>query len=311
MPISLLLDIVISPDLTGQTVWHVLRRQQGISRTLMRRLKTQDGIRLDGRPVRVHERVAGGERLTLVEEVRASAVLPIPMALAIVHEDDTLVVLDKPVGVVVHPTRGHPYGTLANGLAHRLRQQGHAPVAHPVHRLDRETSGLVCFARSPLAAQRLGDQLLDRTMRRHYLAWVTGLAAADSGVLTGAIARSTEAAVREVATHGQAARTRYRVLARDPVRRRSLLLVSLFTGRTHQIRAHLAHLGHPLVGDSRYGGADAPRLALHAFRLTLNHPLSGKRLCLFTPLPADWRAAFGPAAASEPCWRQAGRFGLE
>ncbi|WP_374265095.1 23S rRNA pseudouridine(1911/1915/1917) synthase RluD [Zoogloea sp.] len=214
--------------------------------------------------------------------------------LQIVFEDDTLVVIDKPVGLVVHPGSGNWSGTLLNALLHHGAGFRELPRAGIVHRLDKDTSGLLVVAKTLQAQTDLVRQLQARTVKRHYLALVHG-EPAPSGEVNAPIGRHpVQRTKMAVVPGGREALTRYRVLERFA--RATLLECELATGRTHQIRVHMAHIGHPLVGDATYGKARSadPRLdafarqALHAWQLGLIHPVSGEACRWQTPLPADF-----------------------
>jgi 23S rRNA pseudouridine1911/1915/1917 synthase len=219
----------------------------------------------------------------------------------VVHADAEVAVVNKPAGLVVHPGAGHTAGTLVGGLLSRfpdlaaLVADGVCPADRPgiVHRLDKGTSGLLAVARTASAYQALVAQLADRTMERRYLALVEGVVADDRGEVDAPIGRSNRTPTKMAVTAGgRSARTGYTVLERRggaiPT---TLLELSLQSGRTHQIRVHMAAIGHPVVGDARYGTPDrrlgAGRFYLHAFRLALTHPASGERLEFSVPLPDD------------------------
>ncbi|MCX7892338.1 MAG: 23S rRNA pseudouridine(1911/1915/1917) synthase RluD [Burkholderiales bacterium] len=255
---------------------------------------TVDGSRVDPK-----RRVWGGERVALAAEPEpargAAAAQPIP--LAIVYEDEDLLVIDKPAGLVVHPGSGNRDGTLLNAVLHHAPGLAALPRAGIVHRLDKDTSGLLVVAKTPEAQTALVRQLAARTVTRQYLALVHGAVARD-GRVEAPIGRHPTARTRMAVTaRGKPAATRYRVLAR--YRDATLLECTLETGRTHQIRVHLASIGHPLVGDPVYGGRRAAaagalgafrRQALHATRLALVHPRTGARLEWESPMPADFAA---------------------
>ena len=214
--------------------------------------------------------------------------------LQVVFEDDTLIVIDKPVGLVVHPGSGNWSGTLLNALLYRSPVFRELPRAGIVHRLDKDTSGLLVVAKTLEAQTDLVRQLQARTVKRHYLALVHG-DPAFSGEVNAPIGRHpVQRTKMAVVPGGREALTRYRVLERFV--RATLVECELATGRTHQIRVHMAHVGHPLVGDATYGKArsaeprlDAfPRQALHAWQLGLIHPRSGERCQWQSPLPADF-----------------------
>ena len=275
------------------TVSQVLRVQLGASEHLIRQLKRRDGVRLEGRSVRMDAPVRAGDRL----EVRLDApdtgnVDPEPVKIVIVYEDEDVVVVDKAPGLVVHPTHGCHHGTVANGLVHRYRQQGVHAGVHPVHRLDRGTSGLVLFARHAFAHHRLAIALEAGGIHRHYLAAATGPIEGDTHRIDAPIHRAGGPGGRRVVDPaGQEAVTHVQVLARDAGRGLSWVRCVLETGRTHQIRVHLAHLGHALVGDTLYGTPDRvlTRPALHAARLTFPHPRTRQEVVLEAALPSDLR----------------------
>lgn len=214
------------------------------------------------------------------------------MALAIVHQDPDLIVINKPAGLVVHPGAGNPEGTLMNGLLAHAPELRQVPRAGIVHRLDKDTSGLLVVAGNVSAQANLAAQLAARTVKRRYLALVQG-DPPGSGTIDAPIGRDPKLRTRMmVSQRGKEARTRFRVLERFG--HCALVECSLDTGRTHQIRVHFQHIRHPLVGDPVYrrGTRHAvafPRQALHAAELELVHPRSGKRVGWSAPLPADMK----------------------
>jgi 23S rRNA pseudouridine1911/1915/1917 synthase len=254
-------------------------------------------VTLDGSVVAAKRRIAGGERIVIVAPLPVAAVgdAPQAIALAVVHEDDAILVVDKPAGLVVHPGSGNRDGTLLNALLHHAPGQSALPRGGIVHRLDKDTSGLLVVAKTPAAQTDLVRQLAARTVKREYAAIVRGdLARAvtiDAPIGRHPTARTTMAVVAA----GKPARTHA-----APVERfghATLVRCTLETGRTHQIRVHLAAVGHPLVGDPSYGGRRAsphvppfPRQALHAARLGLAHPVTRVPMQWTSPLPADLAA---------------------
>ncbi len=272
------------------------------SRSCLQQWVREGRVTLDGRACRPRDKVFGGERV----EIRARMedrieCNPQAIPLEILFEDECLLVIDKPAGLVVHPAAGNPDGTLQNALLHHDPGLVRQPRAGIVHRLDKDTSGLLVVARTPAAHKSLVEQLQAREVRREYRALVQGVMVA-GGTVEAPIGRHPVQRVRmAVVPGGKPAVTHYRVLER--FRHHSYLRVNLETGRTHQIRVHLAHIRHPLVGDPAYGGrlrlpAGAPdelrellrgfrRQALHALRLGLKHPASGEWLEWEAPLPAD------------------------
>ena len=218
-------------------------------------------------------------------------IAPVPGPLTIVYEDQDLVILDKAGGVPVHPSQGHHGDTLANFLMAHYRDQGLVAAFHPVNRLDRGTSGLMAVAKHAHAHEGLQAQLQAGELRRTYLAVCEGVPVPRRGCVEAPIARAPGSVLkREVSPQGAPARTHYEVLATG--RGRALVRLALDTGRTHQIRVHLAHLGHPLVGDFLYGKEEPeriPRPALHSHRLTFRHPITGQEMTFTAPVPQDMK----------------------
>lgn len=254
-------------------------------------------VTVDGQPARGKMTVLGDETIAIHPQAAPDeqAFAPEPMALDIVHVDATLLVLNKPAGLVVHPGAGNWSGTLLNGLLHQFPELAGVPRAGIVHRLDKETTGLMVVARTIEAQTDLVRQLQARTVRREYLALVWGKVPRD-GAVDAAIGRHPKDRLRMAVSGGptaKAAITHYRVVAGGmldgkPV---TLLQCRLETGRTHQIRVHLQSIGFPLVGDPLYGKPHLARFfrrqALHAFRLGLLHPASGKVAAWEIGLPDD------------------------
>ena len=250
-------------------------------------------VTLDGEHVPATRRIRGGERVVVVSEPdpREAAFAPEAIALAVVHEDDALIVVDKPAGLVVHPGSGNWAGTLANALIHHAPQLAAVPRAGIVHRLDKDTSGLLVVAKTLAAQTALVRQMQARSVTREYVALAEG-DITSAGVVDAPIGRHPTRRTRmAVVGSGKPARTHFDVVERFGVA--TLLRCRLETGRTHQIRVHLASLGHPLVGDPTYGrkGAIAfARQALHAARLALVHPVTGRNCRWNAPLPIDFDA---------------------
>lgn len=271
------------------------------SRNYLRQLIEDGAARLSGAPVRKPaQRVKAGERLEI--ELRPTpqtqAFVPQPMALDVLYEDEHLAVINKPAGLVVHPAPGNWSGTLLNGLLARDAKAGQLPRAGIVHRLDKDTSGLMVVARSRLAMDALVARIAAREVQREYLALAhRPWSGPDSRTVDAAIGRDPRNRLRMAVVDlernaGKSAQTECELLLN--AEKGCFLRCRLITGRTHQIRVHMASLGHPLVADTLYGGlpdAGMARQALHAERLAFNHPMTGEALRFMAPLPADLRAA--------------------
>jgi 23S rRNA pseudouridine1911/1915/1917 synthase len=288
--------------LAGERLDRVVSMVTGASRAAAARLVDDGEVTVNGRVVDVRtHRVAEGDVIE-VDDVPEPvlAVEPDPtVPVRVVYEDDDVVVVDKPAGLVVHPGAGSPSATLANGLIAAYPEI--AGVGEPgrpgiVHRLDKGTSGLLVVARSPAAYDALVAELAAHDVARDYVALAWGHFEAPVGAVDAPIGRSARTPTRmAVSSRGKEARTRYRVRQQfdDPVQV-SLVDCQLETGRTHQIRVHLAAIGHPVVGDTAYGGARSsltvPRPMLHALRLAFVHPTSGHPVTCESPVPADMQA---------------------
>jgi 23S rRNA pseudouridine1911/1915/1917 synthase len=275
----------------------------GYSRSRLQQWIKQGSVLLNGHTAPARYRVAGGEQVEIAAQLQVeTGVQPQPIPLDVRFEDPHLLVLNKPPGLVVHPAAGNPEGTLQNALLYHYPQLASLPRAGIVHRLDKDTSGLMVVARSLSAHKSLVEQLQARSVRREYLALVQSPVTA-GGTIEAPIGRHPRDRLRmAVVPSGKPAVTHYRILERFPAY--TLLEVSLETGRTHQIRVHMAYIRCPLVGDPLYAGRQklprgvSPRLreavssfrrqALHAARLELTHPASGERLSWQAEMPDDF-----------------------
>lgn len=292
------------------------------SRALLTRWMGEGALKVDGSVVKPKTRLMGGECLELdaLAEPAENWASGQPIEFNVLYEDDDLLVVDKPAGIVVHPGAGNPDGTLVNGLLEHRPTLARLPRAGIIHRLDKDTSGLLVVAASLQAHTRLVRDLQDRNVERRYLAVCEGrmVAGRDIEAPIGRDPRHrTRQAVRE---DGKPALTRVRVQERYRVH--TLIEAQLATGRTHQIRVHLSSVGYPLVGDRRYGArgrlptaADSglverlrgfPRQALHAWVLGLNHPVSGEALEFVSPLPEDLTGLIESLRADEAAHRRGG-----
>lgn len=289
------LRLTVLPAWDGEKVDTLLRRELGLSGTVIKRIKRlEDGILLDGVRAITGQRAAAGQVLSVrVDDPdRPETVVPTPGPVDVAYEDDDLLVVNKTPGLPVHPGPGNGRETLCNYIAYYYRQKGEPAGVHPVHRLDRGTSGLLVLAKHPLAQEKLKGQLHTAAFRRIYLAVCDGVPAPEQGRVEVPIGRVPGSLImRQPDPSGQPAATRYRVVARAG--ERTLVELELETGRTHQIRVHMAHLGCPLTGDFLYGREDKDliaRPALHSSELFLTHPVTGVHLHLTCPLPQDMAA---------------------
>jgi 23S rRNA pseudouridine1911/1915/1917 synthase len=267
------------------------------SRNRLQKWLREGHVSLDSHPAKPKQKIWGGERVEIrpQPDEAESPYLPERIALDIVYEDEEVLVVNKPAGLVVHPGSGNWKGTLLNALLHHAPRLAALPRAGIVHRLDKGTSGLLVVAKTPRAQTELVRQMQSRTIKREYLALVHG-AMRGAGEVSAPVGRDPRHRTRmAVVPAGRPALTRYKVAKRFA--NASLLECSLDTGRTHQIRVHMQSLGHPLVGDPVYRGGRASgvgralrRQALHAARLEFSHPVSGARRRFAAPLPEDFRA---------------------
>lgn len=278
----------------GTTVERFLRRQ-GISHRVLVDLKnTTNGISIDGTPVRTIDRLPehGILRICLPETDRSDTIPQADIPLQIEYEDEDLFVVNKPAGIAVHPSPQNRENTIANGLAALYAKRGQPFVFRAIGRLDKNTSGLIVLAKNALSAGLLTAQASQKIMRHTYLAVCTGQLP-ESGTINAPIGRAEGSAIRRVVrTDGDHAITHYERLCIE--NGYSLARVWLETGRTHQIRVHFAHIGHPLPGDFLYAPdfSQIDRHALHAHTLTLRQPITGQLLSFTAPLPPDMQAFF-------------------
>jgi 23S rRNA pseudouridine1911/1915/1917 synthase len=299
------IDLEIPPELAGSRLDSALAQLlPEHSRTRIKGWIEAGAVLVGRRPCKPRDEVAAGSRVSVrvSQETPLSQVLPEQIALRLVHEDKDVLVVDKPAGLVVHPGAGNPSHTLQNALLGFDPALGKLPRAGLIHRLDKDTSGLLVVARTAEAQTSLARQLMARTMSREYLAICVGVMTG-GGTIDAPIGRNRSDRLRmAVRESGRAAVTHYRVLER--FRAHTYLSVQLETGRTHQIRLHLSHQKYPIVGDPVYGGRFAQprgaspafvdtlrsfkRQALHAATLGFDHPRTGKRLTLKTDAPQDF-----------------------
>lgn len=287
------LEYLIPPSQSGKTIYVVLRYGIGLSGTVLRRIKwLEDGILLDGKRVTTREIVHEGQTVSvrLSDPDPETDIPPVALPLDIVYEDRDIIVVNKAAGMPSHPGPGHWYDSLGNALVHHWQTHDPEAVFHPVHRLDKGTSGLMVVAKHPFAQENLKNQLHSENFRRVYLAICDGVPQPLKGIIDAPIARADSSVLkRETAAEGLRAVTHYETL--ETWNDRSLVRLVLETGRTHQIRVHMAHIGCPLTGDFLYGTENhelIARPALHSAELSILHPVTGERLEFMAEVPDDF-----------------------
>ncbi|MDP1793482.1 MAG: RluA family pseudouridine synthase [Acidimicrobiales bacterium] len=291
--------VTVNDAVAGERLDRIVALESGLSRHDVTDLVDAGAVQVNGRVAKKGSaRVAAGDQIAveMPEAVEPVAFAEPDIDVPIVYDDEHIIVVNKPAGLVVHPGAGNPNGTLVNGLLARypeLAGVGEAERPGIVHRLDGGTSGLMVVARTEEAREVLVDMLGNREVSREYRALAWGTVKGEDGVIEAPIGRSTrERTKMAVVRDGKEARTHYEVRERfEEPAPFTLLWCKLETGRTHQIRVHLAAIGHPVVGDTRYGRArpalDCPRPFLHAERLAFDHPITEEPLEWTTPLPDD------------------------
>ena len=285
---------IAAPDAGGRVDQFLAVRLPVLSRSRIQELLKAGDARVNGRETKASTKLRGGDHITVAEPPPSAATTEAEdIALDVLFEDADLIVLNKPAGLVVHPAAGHWRGTLVNALLHHcegLSSIGGEERPGIVHRLDKETSGCLVAAKNDVAHRALTRQFAGREVSKIYLALATGDFCNASGVIEGAIGRHPihrKKMTVLTGERGRAARTDYRVLGK--IAAGTLVECTLHTGRTHQIRVHLKHLGHPILGDEVYGRrAGFDRQMLHAWKLGFTHPVSGTRMSFTAPIPQDF-----------------------
>jgi 23S rRNA pseudouridine1911/1915/1917 synthase len=304
---------VFADDANSRLDVYLAAQLPELSRTRIQELIREGRVRADHHAARASHRVGVGEEIEIeILERPALTAEAEDIPLDVLYQDDEIVVVNKAAGMVVHAGAGHARGTLVNALLYRLSSLPGGPLRPGiVHRLDRGTSGVLVVARTDTAHRRLAEQFRTRTVRKTYLALLEGVLKPESGSIQLPISRDKNRRVRMTARAGagREARTDWRVLWRGA--RYTLVEIELHTGRTHQIRAHFAALGRPVVGDTLYGAAARPRAGsqnldplgrpfLHAARIGFEHPASGQPMEFRAPVPPELRKYIARVAAAEP-----------
>lgn len=276
-------------------VENFLRRRLGFSKKQISALKfRENGIRVNGSRRRVTEKLQPGDLLEILVEEEgksSSQLIPAEGTVSVLYEDEDLMVVDKTAGILVHPSGGHYQDTLANQLMGYFQKRGETPVLRSIGRLDKDTSGAVLFAKTKLSAARLSEEREQGRYEKEYLALAEGYFRENSGEIhipVGQVPGSHPIRMKTDPENGKEAHTYWKLEKQFP--EAALLKLHITTGRTHQIRVHMAEIGHPLLGDPLYGKdcKDFSRAALHAHVLQLAHPVTGERLVIESPLPLDF-----------------------
>lgn len=280
------MDLLVPDSMPPIPIKDYLRRHIGFSLTVWRKIKHSGTLLVNNQKISLNHILAPGDTIT-VNWQQECTIIPTELPLTICYEDEYLLIVDKPAGMLVHPITSEHSLTLGNGIMYYYQNKQLPYNFHPVHRLDRNTSGLVLIAKLPHIQHLLSRNDI-KNIKRQYLALASGLITPEEGTIHASIARHPDSIIQRVVDeHGQDAITNYKVL--QNFSQASLLELTLSTGRTHQIRVHLSHLGHPLLGDDLYGGSREliGRQALHAARLSFAHPVSGEMIDVLSPLPPD------------------------
>ena len=287
------LTYTITDKESNMQIGHFLRSLGYSSQVIIALKKIPQSILLNGKWEYVNRKMNTDDILTIhIEENESSPhITPVPLPLNIVYEDEDILVINKPADMPIHPSMNNHDNTLANAVAYYFGSKGIPYVFRCVNRLDRDTTGLTVLAKHMLSAGILSEQVRARALHREYQAIVSGTSLPDSGIIDAPIARVTGSTIeREVNFDtGETAITHFKTIKRDFTRNLSLISLRLETGRTHQIRVHMKHLGYPLIGDFIYNPDKTyiNRQALHSYRLTFTHPITGEAMDFTAQLPDD------------------------
>ena len=269
-----------------------------VSRSHLKKLIDSGQILVDGKPAKPHHKIKPGEKIEISFEEPASPELKAEnIPLEVIYEDDDIIVINKQPGIAVHPAPGSRSGTIVNALLFHCRKLSDLNEGRPgiVHRLDKDTSGVMVAAKNNASHAELARQFKDRAVKKNYLALVKGVVELDNGVVDLPIGRHPSNRQKMAVRYDseRKAVTEYKVIKRfDGF---TLVMLDLKTGRTHQIRVHMAYIGHPVLGDEKYGSKGKfPRQALHSYYLKLRHPKDGREMEFRADLPADMRNIMGP-----------------
>lgn len=267
-----------------------LKESCNLSTRLLRGASVEGRIKLNGKVAKLNARINSGDIIEIkIAKAETQDIEPEQMDIEVLYEDKDLIIVNKPPFLVVHPTRSHPNGTLANGILYHMRQNGDNSIIRLVSRLDMNTSGVITIAKNQFTHMTLAKQMESNTFKKKYIAIVHNKMEKQKDTINECIYRPTEDTMQRVVdSRGQESITHYEVL--ENYENGAVLKVDLETGRTHQIRVHLNHIGHPIFGDSLYGTIDEEfisRQALHAYEISFIHPTKGERVTVNANIPDD------------------------
>ncbi len=291
------LKYTITNEFHNKTIEQFLKSMDFPHQAIVQLKKTHEGILKNGTWAYVNEKLSTGDILDLhlVEDVNDTSIEPIPVDLCILYEDEDLLVINKPANMPVHPSMNHHEGTLANGLLYYFKERGQNFTFRCINRLDRDTSGLTIVAKHLLSGGILSRQVSNREIKRTYRAICHGLVP-ENGTIDAPIARAAESTIERCVDfeNGEKAVTHFKRIAYDDNKDLSLVELHLETGRTHQIRVHMKHISHPIIGDFLYNPdfRFCQRQALHSASLEFVHPITKKEMHFASPLPEDLKCIF-------------------
>lgn len=280
----------VEPEDVGLSLLEVLNTSMEISSRMIRRAKDGKSIQVNGNPISVNAKIRKNDIVTVYLEEEPNIFEPQDIPIEVVFENHDMLVVNKQPYVVVHPTKGHPDGTIGNGIAKHFKEQGFDGKIRFINRLDRDTSGLLLVAKNGYAQQIISNQMIADTVEKKYMALVKGHVKEDSGTINLPIGRPDPVELRRcVMADGQDSITHYEVVER--YKDATLVKIRLETGRTHQIRVHFEHMGHPLIGDELYGCPSdlISRQSLHSYYLKFQLPRTREWIVLEAGLPEDFK----------------------
>lgn len=282
------LQYIVTAEDEGKTVKQIISREFALSSRLLSKLKNESGIKVNGVSVTVRRILCCGDKLTLeMMDVSSKNVTQSNIELDVLYEDESMLAVNKPLGMPTHPSQGHHDDTLANAVMYRYRNENFTFRA--ITRLDGDTTGVVLVARNALSAQRLTDMLQNGKIKKEYVALTMGVPQSREGTIDAPIGRCEDSIIkRKIDKDGKSAVTHYSVIKEKCDKSFALVKAVPITGRTHQIRLHLSHIGTPIYGDFLYGEPiDNVRAHLHCSSLELCHPITGQPMRIEAPLPQD------------------------